>query len=248
MDGWGQLGGQLVRGLLHLVYPGACYACNRPLSPEESDFCPACRTLLATDPNPVCPRCAASVGPFVPLDDGCKKCRNHAFHFAGVCRLGPYEGQLREIILRMKHAAGEGLAEAMGLLLADARRETIAGMKIDVVMPVPLHWWRRIRRGYNQSEAVARSLSVQLKLPLQSRFLRRSRLTPNQVGQSGPQRRENVRGAFQAGNRKELAGKTVLIVDDVLTTGSTASEAARALRSVGVAKIYVAALAAHSVK
>jgi ComF family protein len=247
MGGWRQLGGQLVRGLLHLVYPGTCFACNKPLPTEESDFCPLCRKLLTTDPQPVCPRCAASVGPFVVLDGGCRNCRDVPLHFERAFRLGPYDGLLRDIVLRMKRSTGEGLAEAMGQLWAGSCQAWVGEFAIDSIVPVPLHWWRRLQRRYNQSEALARTLAIQLNLPLQTSCLRRSRSTPSQVGKSGPQRRENVRGAFRASISKTLAGKTVMIVDDVLTTGSTASEAARALKSAGVAKVYVAVLAGPAV-
>ena len=112
-------------------------------------------------------------------------------------------------------------------------------------MPVPLHWWRRWTRGYNQSESLGRALAARLGLPCQGRWLRRVRNTPRQVDQSAAARRENVRNAFVAQGRPDLRGKTVLLVDDVLTTGSTANEAASALRKAGAGRIVVAVLA-HS--
>src|SRR5438874_13685940 len=101
-------GRTLAQGLLQLLYPGACWTCGRPLPPEQAHFCASCRAALTADPYPTCPRCAATVGPFVHLEGGCTHCRSSSFAFERVLRLGPYDGLLRDAILRMKHAAGEG--------------------------------------------------------------------------------------------------------------------------------------------
>ena len=112
------------------------------------------------------------------------------------------------------------------------------------MVPVPLHWRRRWRRGYNQSEALARPIAARLRLPFRpGSWLRRIRNTPEQKGSGmAAERLENVRGAFRVAGA-ELAGRTVLLVDDVLTTGSTASEAARTLRRAGAKRVVVAVLA-----
>jgi predicted amidophosphoribosyltransferase len=106
----------------------------------------------------------------------------------------------------------------------------------------PLHWWRHWQRGHNQSEALARALARRLGVPCRPRWLRRVRHTPRQTQQPPSARADNVRGAFRARRGAPLAGTTVLLVDDVLTTGSTASEAARALRAAGAGRVVVAVL------
>jgi ComF family protein len=113
-----------------------------------------------------------------------------------------------------------------------------------VVVPVPLHWWRHWRRGYNQAETLARAVAAGLGLPCWPRCLRRIRNTPQQTLQSSPTSRQaNVHGAFAPRPGYRMAGKRVLLVDDVLTTGATASEAARALRRGGAGSVAVAVLA-----
>jgi ComF family protein len=168
------------------------------------------------------------------------------FAFERVVRLGPYDGILREAILRLKNLAGEGLAEVLGGLWAEHDTTRLRELGADVVIPIPLHWLRRWTRGYNQSEALAQPLAVGLHLPCRPGWLRRIRSTPQQTQQTPSHRKINVKGAFQGRPRTGLAGKTVLLVDDVMTTGSTASEAARALRQAGAARVVVAVLARAS--
>src|SRR6516165_5885598 len=237
-------GKTLTRGLLHLLYPNTCWVCGQDLGEDQNSFCQACRAVLTTDPNSTCPRCSSSIGPFTNLEDGkCNQCRGVSFSFDRVLRLGPYEGLLREVILRLKSWHGEGLAEVVGRLWAGHMEAVLRAEKPDVVVPVPLHWRKHWQRGYNQSQVLARVLARQLHLPCRPRWLRRIRYTPQQRSLTPSARRENVRGAFRAREGLLLEGKTVLLVDDVLTTGSTASEAARALRIARPARIVVAVLA-----
>jgi ComF family protein len=231
------------RGLMQLLYPNTCWICDQHLGEEYVDFCSTCRTLLTVDPHATCPRCSSTVGPFVDLDGGCTRCRGTTFGFDQALRLGPYEGLLREVILRLKHPAGEGLAELIGKLWAEQAAPRLRELKPDAILPVPLHWLKHWRRGYNQSQALARALAEHLRVPCQSRWLRRVRPTPPQTQQTPGARLDNVRGAFRARRGLAVEGKTVLLVDDVLTTGSTASEAARALRVGRPARIVVAVLA-----
>src|SRR5438105_15952474 len=136
----------LNRGLLELLYPGACWACAQPLPPGHVHFCAACHAALTADPLPTCPRCASTVGPFVNLRDGCTQCRDTPFAFERAHRLGPYDGLLRDLVLRLKRQSGDGLAEVLGELWADQAGSALRATGADVVIPVPLHWWRRLTR------------------------------------------------------------------------------------------------------
>jgi ComF family protein len=149
---------------------------------------------------------------------------------------------LQEVVLRLKHHSGEGLAESMGELWAERCRTALASVMPELVVPVPLYWWRRWRRGYNQSAAIAHGIGHSLKLPVFPACLKRTRHTPQQSHQPFSARADNVRGAFRARSRPPLKGQTVLLVDDVMTSGATAAEAARALRKGGAARVLVAVL------
>jgi ComF family protein len=236
---------ELTQGLLQLLYPGTCQLCSRPLAPGQPHFCEACRAALTTDPFSTCPRCAATVGPYADLDGGCTHCRGLHFHFERVLRLGPYHDNplLRQTILRLKHSSGEQLAEVLGELWAAHSEGVLRASGADAIVPIPLHWWRRWTRGYNQSAALARAIAARLGAPYRPAWIRRTRATPMQTSQPFTNRRANVRGAFRAGPPQQIAGKAILLVDDVLTTGNTCNEAAQALHAMGAARVVVAVLA-----
>jgi ComF family protein len=166
-----------------------------------------------------------------------------SFAFERAFRLGKYEGKLRDAILHMKFVNGEGLADYLGRIYAQERGSQLTAIPVDVVTCVPLHWLRRWSRGYNQSEAVARELAAELRLPFDAKMIRRTRYTTQHVQTSRSARIDNVKGAFLVKDCARVRGKTVLLVDDVLTTGSTASEVARVLRDAGANRVIVAVLA-----
>jgi ComF family protein len=241
------VGRDLRDGLLHLFLPAGCYVCGVPLAASARHFCDACRTRLFTDPHPTCPYCAATVGPYGTHDGRCPTCRDETFAFERVVRLGVYDGPLRDVILMLKHHSNEGLAELVAETWARQARALFDALNVDAVVPVPLHWWRRWWRGYNQSAALAHGIAGVLGLPLQTAWLRRVRNTPMQTRMSLAGRRENVRGAFRVRGGVSVRGRSILLVDDVLTTGATAGEAARVLHHGGCQRVVVAALArAHS--
>lgn len=236
---------QFARGVAELVFPNQCAVCHGGTRCDDfcSGLCQDCHAAVTTDPLPACPLCAMTVGPHTDTATGCAACRGSAFGFDAAVRLGPYDGRLRDAILRMKSGGGEGLAEQMGWVFGEARRDVLVTRGLGVVIPVPLHWVRRLSRGYNQAEALGRELASRLGTPFANSVLRRTRHTPQHAQPSASARRANVKGAFRVRDSARIAGKTVLLVDDVMTTGSTASEAAKALRSAGAGSVIVAVLA-----
>ena len=234
---------ELVRGFRQLVYPAVCIRCEALAPNPGEDFCPACVRDLTADPHFTCPRCTSTVGEHTDVSAGCPRCRDDRFHFDSAFRLGPYDGLLRDMILAMKHRTGETLSECVGRLWARHHADRFRALGVTVVIPVPLHWWRRLRRGYNQAETLAAALARQLGVEHRPRSLRRIRPTRYQSRLAESDRRTNVRGAFGVSRSARLKGEIVLLVDDVLTTGSTASEAARSLRQGGATTVHVAVLA-----
>jgi ComF family protein len=237
----------LGEGLLRLVYPAVCHICLETLESGHSSFCARCRCALETDSFPACWRCGSTIGPHEEVTGGCKTCRGASFHFSRVHRLGPYEGLLREVVLRMKLQAGESLATAMGSLFAKRLESAVASARPDAIVAIPLHWRRRLARGYNQSEALARATARHLHIPLLPGTLVRLANTKQQVGLSATERRTNVRGAFAVRKAGPFLGKRVLLMDDVMTTNSTASEAAGVLRKAGAVEVVVGVLAHRTI-
>jgi ComF family protein len=245
------LAGEVLAGLVELAFPALCCCCGRPLGPGTADFCPACCAALTADAGPHCPRCADRLGPFEAADTtGCARCRHLRWHFDASVRLGPYQHFWKYVVLRCKHLGGELLAEALGGLLASQHAQRwselagAAGAAV-VVVPVPLHWTRRLLRGYNQAAALATGLARRRGWPCEPWALRRTRSTGWQSERTFEQRSANVRGAFAlAVAPARIQGRVVILVDDVYTSGSTLSECARLLRRAGAVRV-VAAVVAH---
>jgi ComF family protein len=233
----------LVRGLKNLVYPGVCAGCGQLLEQSADDFCESCTLALTGDPHFTCPRCTSTVGEHTDVSAGCPRCRDERYYFDSAFRMGLYDGILRDVVLGMKHRAGETLAECLGRLWARHQAARFRQLGVEVVIPVPLHWLRRLRRGYNQSEALSAAVAKLLKVPHCPGWVRRMRPTASQVQQSATDRRTNLRGAFRVSRWADVNGKSVLLIDDVITTGSTGSEAARALREGGAKTVHLAVLA-----
>jgi ComF family protein len=237
---------ELARGFADLLLPNSCLVCDSPQCDRAAfrhGLCPACYSAVTHDPHEVCPRCAATVGPYTDVTNGCLSCRSARFAFKSAFRLGPYTGRLREAILRMKSERGEALAEQIGFVVRDALLPRISGQGISLVSPMPLHWLRRWTRGHNQVEPAARELAAGLGVPCDPHLLRRKWHNPQHTQRSAAARRRNVAGVFSLKRNARLTGQTVLLVDDVMTTGSTATEAARVLRRAGAARVVVVVLA-----
>lgn len=237
---------EVARGVTDLVFPNSCPLCAAP-ERDEVEFrhglCSDCHAAVIADPHQICPYCAATVGMHVDVASGCPACRDVSLGFEATIRLGIYDGQLRAAILQMKNGFGEGVAELLGRIAVEARYDDLKKHTLTMVVPVPLHWRHEWSRGYNQAASLAREVGASLGIPVHNRLLRRVKATSQHAQPSRTARRENMKGAFRAKPNANLARQTILLVDDVMTTGSTASEAAKTLKAAGAANIVVFVLA-----
>ena len=176
-----------------------------------------------------------------PLDSEgrCALCRSGARGFDAAYCFGAYEGALRDLIHLFKYAKVQSLARPLTDLLAAALP---LDERFDAIAPTPLHWRRRWRRGFNQADLLARNLARRTALPV-LRALRRVRSTATQAGLSNSARRRNVDKAFQVRPGAPIEGKRILLIDDVMTTGSTASACALALKRAGAARVALLTVA-----
>jgi len=230
--------------LFSLLFPDDCRLCDTALT--EISRVPVCRACLkAPEPFSADYFCISCRTPFqngFPLDSEgrCALCRSGLRGFDAAYCFGAYDEALRGLIHLFKYGKVPTLARPLSDFLAAAlpRDE-----RFDAIVPVPLHWWRKWRRGFNQSELLARALSARTGVPVVA-ALRRARSTAAQAGLSNQARRQNVAQAFlPARAARRLAGKRVLLIDDVLTTGATASACARALKKAGAERVAVLTVA-----
>ena len=210
--------------------PDAAVPCRTPLP-----FCEACVGELS-DPRPRCLRCGQPGG-----GERCRSCRGRCRDWDGIVVLGSYGGTLRQAVLHAKRPRGDDVAAALATLLHRHHAETIHAWKPDIVVPVPMHWWRRVVRGTSAADVIAERLGRLAAIPVR-RLLRRTRATVMQNRLPFESRRDNVLDAF-AVRRGGGAGKRVLLVDDVVTTGGTLAACRRALSTVGAAAVHVAVVA-----
>jgi ComF family protein len=217
-----------------LVFPWECQVCGGEAG--DSPFCAGCRAELLQASGSACVRCAMPMGPWANREGGCSECRGRALGFDRAVALGPYQGPVRSLCLALKHEPGAWLAPWLADVLAEARGELSGEPKDAWVVPVPLHWRRHWERGYNQADALARGLADHLSLRLR-RPLRRVVATPPLATASRTERARLMRDAFRARATPALKGRTVLLVDDILTTGATSGAAARALKKAGAARV-----------
>ena len=176
-----------------------------------------------------------------PLDehDLCMVCRESLVNFDSAYSFGSYEGPLRDLIHLFKYAKVETLAKPLARLLVQALP---LDERFDCIIAMPMHWRKRWQRGFNQAELLARPVARRYGLRLSSN-LKRRRYTKPQAGLSEAARRENLKGSFETRRPEQLAGKRVLLVDDVFTTGATLRAAAAALKSAGAAHVSALTLA-----
>lgn len=230
------------RALVGRVYPPSCPACGAATG-EAHGLCAACWSRMRFIERPLCERLGT---PFeVDLGPGVLSPAALADPpvFARARASVRYDEAARSLVHRLKYGDRLDLAEALGRMMARAGRELLADA--DVVVPVPLHRGRLWRRRFNQAMALARVAARGSGVPVDPFLLARVKRTRSQVGLTRTQRRENLQGAFRVpdGARPRVQGKRVLLVDDVLTTGSTANAASRALLRGGAKAVDVLAFA-----
>ncbi len=218
-------------GMLDFVYPKRCSGCGA----RGAWVCPLCFDDLSLYAEPWCDRCG------IPENSGSCRCSDLPPGIGSCRSVGPYAGWLRSAIVAFKYDDEPARAEHLGDLLAPA----LASLSRDIVVsPVPLHPQRERERGYNQSFLVARHAARLLHLPLVP-LLKRTRATRRQVGLDASDRHANVAGAFEADATMISARAIVhvVLVDDVMTTGSTLGACAATLRQAGVGRVDVVTIA-----
>ena len=230
----GELGRGVADGLLAVLLAPACAACERPLEePTRGAVCASCWAAILPITPPVCERCGDPLPSWrvISLEQArCPRCRRRRGSVTRSRAIGPYEGSLRAIVHALKYDGRRQLARPLGERLAETGDSVLKGA--DVIVAVPLHRSRRRARGFNQAAEIARHLG-----PPVTPALRRLRATPSQTDLPAARRHANVRDAFALARGASVAGATVVLVDDVSTTGATLEACARVLLDAGAREV-----------
>jgi len=229
-----------------LLLPSRCALCgivDHAASDGGNAYCPTCIEQLTPSPINRCRRCAAEIGPFAKSDDGCVHCRNRTLRFSRVVCLGMYEGSLRKALLAAKWSHSAVRLKSLGSLLANARSQELGEKKYDRIVPIPQHWRQRMMRNFNPALLIGNELASRMKIECNVHLLKRTGQTRPQKRISVNQRFSNQNGTLAVTDSQAVRGKHILIVDDVLTTGATCSEAGKVLKAAGAKSCSVAVLA-----
>lgn len=232
----------LADALIDLALPPLCLNCDAPVSRNQS-LCPDCWKAISFISDPCCQRCGL---PFeVPVEAGtlCTDCLTDPPEYTAGRSVFLYDDASKQMILKFKHGDQLHPATAMGEWLAKAASDFMPQM--EVIIPVPLHFWRLWRRRYNQAALLAQKISQLIGKPVALQALQRVKATHSQGHHNRAERHQNMRHAFRVNpaRRGQIEGKNVLLVDDVLTTGATLNECCRTLQKAGARAIYVVTLA-----
>jgi len=230
-------------------FPKHCLACHAPAGGMEPYFCQNCWQELQTlfEQHCYCHACGRSAGPYSLTQGRCTDCLNRRGPLREIVRIGEYRKPLNQIILAFKFAGRTALDEFLGTLLAQELIFRGLHQRIDILMPIPLHWFRYCMRRYNQSELLARQVfqiahQQEPKLVYSDELIRTRYTTPQtQLPQS--RRKTNLKDAFDVRRPRILANKHICLIDDVTTSGTTLRAAARTLLQAGAASVSAAVLA-----
>ena len=210
------------------------------MAPLHSPLCRTCESKLGASAH-IKGRCGRE-HPSVAIRD-CVACRRSRLHFDKSLSLGVYEAELERVVTGLKFAALPRIARPLGRLLAQIGTRLGFYAPGTILVPVPLSRRRLRNRGYNQAELIARRIAATTGLVMRPRWLRRVRDTRPQSDLSARQRRQNVLGAFASAEAVSIPGARVVLVDDVLTTGATVNDCARALLQAGASRVDVVTVA-----
>ncbi len=231
----------MLNKLFNILFPESCPICNRPSSEHNTaPLCPACWQSIKPYHGPACRKCSKPLISDESIE--CGECIKDEPAFASARFFGLYDGALRKAINLFKYHRIRRLSKPLSEITAHLKIPPV-----DAVVPVPLHERRLRRREYNQSALLSRNISERIGAELFVHCLIKVQDTKPQVGLSSPERRGNIRKAFETENETMIRGKSILLIDDVITTGTTVRECSRVLKKAGAGSIHVLALA-HGIR
>ncbi len=232
----------ITKNILSLIYPVHCAGCRKSLDPlNESGLCDFCKLQIRRNPKPHCPSCGRSIQ---DMTDLCAECRRRKFHFERAYSACLYEGVLKELVHLFKYKGRASLAITLSGLMTDFIKDNTGTIdEIDLITFVPLQNSRLRRRGFNQSRMLAFNISKEFGIALRDTLEKKGRTKP-QNELSREDRLMNLNGSFRVRKgSSSLADLKILLIDDVMTTGSTLNECAKTLLEDGAKEVRCLTLA-----
>jgi len=237
-----QAGTFALQSINHLLWPAVCINCREIICETDNNLCKNCwdQLLISTGAD-YCRRCGRDAGKFAILAGTCPDCQGKEVSFDRIARAGVYEQNLQKMILAFKNGRTE-LDSVLGFLANSALQGGGFCSDIELFVPVPLHWSRRLVRGYNQSHVLAGKLRYsKAKISTDLVRIRRTKAQPTMTSPAA--RAKNVAGAFAVRYRHDFAGRKICLIDDIKTTGATLNECAKMLKQAGASKVFALVLA-----
>ena len=233
---------ELLQSAVSLLYPPGCTICGKSIRAGEY-LCDQCETKAARIVAPFCEKCSEPFEGSIVNTFVCANCAHRTIYFNAAVAAYRGRGIVRQIIHEFKYGRQIYLRHLVARWLNSALDdERLRQGHFDVIMPVPLHPARQRERGFNQASLLAELLSAQTSIPVKP-LLERTRYTTTQTALDRSERMENLHNAFRLRKNANVRGLRVLLIDDVLTTGSTLSECARILKRAGVFSVHAATAA-----
>lgn len=233
---------RLINGLMDILYPKKCLACKEKINPAATnDFvCLQCWGNIKKNMPPFCHSCGRHLNTKVSTKSICNICIKEPLFFDRAFCPCAYDGVIKKLVWEFKYKNKDYLGKVLSRLMIDFIREYDFGIEyMDLVIPIPLHNARLREREFNQAQVLGDLIAGELNKDISPDTLIRTQPTKSQTGQKNPERFLNVAGSFSLNRRSSVQGKNILLIDDVLTTGATASEAARVLKNSGAGIVFV---------
>jgi ComF family protein len=239
--------GSVAERLFQFLLPPQCPCCGKFLEEGQQGICPDCLSEILWIEPPFCSVCGIPFLSNKAESHPCGACISKRKYFTMARALGGYDGSLREAIHRWKYEGKTYLSHSFGKWMAEGLNRYWDSNLFDLLIPIPLHKRRLRERGFNQAFLLVKELNYRTGIPYQKRILQKKRPTIPQVNLSSTEREKGVRGAFIITGREELEGKSILLVDDVYTTGATVNECSKVLLAGGAKRVDVLTLA-HTIR
>ncbi len=227
-----------------IIFPPRCLGCAEILHPHRRQlFCPVCLEKIKFITGSLCPVCGTTFSDSPAASHLCGNCMGNKTYFSCARAVVSYETIILNTIHQFKYGNNISVGARLASFMADFSFPDVDFTGHSLIIPVPLHIKRLRQRGFNQSLILARALAKKWQIPVNFSLLKRHRFTLTQTGLNKAERNKNIKGAFEVSDKKKIAGKNVILVDDVYTTGATINECAKILTKAGAQKVTVLTLA-----